>query len=419
MKPNARRFLFTLTGAALALFPPARALAARTAPPAAIRRRATAFLTRVYAWQGIHQILILKLGPAEGGLRRMTVRFSNGQASAMRNYWVTTDGRDILNGTRFPLAPAGSRVRQGELRARILAYLHQAYPKAKVTINKIGPPDRSGVRKVTASAPKPQVYWVTRGKHSLLDGEKDPMNGDPWASVRRKIELHGAPAIGPANAPVTIVEFSDLECPYCREESGVLNQLRAALPNQVRLVFKLYPLTQIHPWAMDAALAATCVTQQDPAHFWNFEQAVFDAQPALDAMMDQNPVNPFAQAPVPARIPARLRDFALESGTEAGGYDACLKAPQTRKTIEASLHNGDEVGVESTPTLFINGQRIPGAVPLSDLLPLVSWLAKQPRPAPRRRRLALRRRLHGPQCGLCRPLPPLPAKPQPAATPHR
>ncbi len=416
-------FSFFLPAALAALLcaPGARA-AMPDASAAAIRRNAMAFLTRVYAWQGIRHYQIVQLAPPRGELRRMTVLFSRGTQHARRKYWVTVDGRHILNGKRSPLLPAGAPARPAtrrQIRARVLAFLRKTYPKGPVSIQKIGPPDSSGIRRIAAKVPAAQVFWVTRDGRSILSGEKDPLNGDPWAALRRKIQMRGAPALGPANAPVTIVEFSDLECPYCREESGVLRRLREQMPRQVRLVFKLFPLTHIHPWAMDAALAATCVARQKPSHFWPFEQAVFDAQPQLDNLLPQNLLNPLALPPVPPGIPARLRDFALESGSKPGLYDACMKSPATRAAVGASLRNGEQVGVESTPTLFINGQRIPGAVPLKDLEPLVAWLAKQPRQPSRKDtgRLALRRKMRGPQCGLCRPLPPLPAKS--SSAPHR
>lgn len=375
--------------------------AARPASNALIRQRTLAFLQRVYAWQGIHQISIVSLSPPQAGMRQMTVRFSRGKQSLTRIYWVTEDGRHILNGQRFSLAPGGA------LRDRILAYCHKAFPAYTAEIQKYGPPDSSGVRAVTVKFTKgeqsgTQHFWVMSHANWLMNGENDRLSADPWASVRRKLQLRGAPSIGPSNAPVSIVEFSDLECPYCREENQVLNELRARMPKQVRLVFKFYPLVNIHPWAMQAALAGTCVARQKLDHFWPFEQAVFDAQPKLDAMP--------AQA-----VASRLQDFALESGTTPAAYKACLNSPATRAVVEASIRNGKLVGVKSTPTLFINGQRIPGAVPLKDLQPLVAWLAKQPGATPSGR-LALRRRLRGKQCGLCKPLPPLPHPPPP--TPH-
>ncbi|MGH9520464.1 MAG: DsbA family protein, partial [Terriglobales bacterium] len=273
------------------------------------------------------------------------------------------------------------------LRVRIHAFLDRTIGWQgldKMEIESISRPDASGLRTVKVMLAKGEqhqeaTYYITADGKEVIEGEKSELNGDPWASNRAKIELRGAPATGAANAPVTIVEYSDLECPFCKQEATGLAELMAQDPGKVRLVFKYFPLTQIHPWSMQAAQAAVCVTEQHPAQFWNFEKAVFDAQDQIDQALQQvesQAAGELAKAgktSTPAAqdqflraglvvVSSRLRDLALESNANPAAYDACLVRPATRAAVEASIANGKALGVSSTPTLFVNGRSIPGAI---------------------------------------------------------
>ncbi|HUX68300.1 MAG TPA: thioredoxin domain-containing protein [Terriglobales bacterium] len=285
-----------------------------------------------------------------------------------------------------------------ELRVRLAAFLNRSIGWQgldKLQIESISAPDGSGLRtaKVLLAKGTQQqegVYYITADGKEIIEGAKSELSADPWASTRAAIDLRGAPSEGAADAPVTIVEFSDLECPYCRQEATALEQLMSQDPGKARIVFKYYPLTQIHPWAMPAAKAAVCVAAQHPAQFWNFEKAVFAAQ-------EQIPV---------AGAPQRLRDFALESEAQPAAFDACLNDPATVATIHASIANGNRVGVTSTPTLFIDGRIVPGAIAEQELRLLVDHEAQLATPARSSARLSTGT-ISGKQCGACKPLPPI------------
>ena len=290
--------------------------------------------------------------------------------------------------SRRPAAPSNAALRQ-----RIVAFLNRSLGWQgldTIRVESISAPDRSGLRTAKVylakgAASQEASYLITADGREIIEGTASPLNGDPWAATRNKLDLRGAPAEGPAAAPVTVVEFSDLECPYCKEEAAAISQLRSRDPGKARIVFKYFPLVKIHPWAMDAAKAAVCVAAQHPDQFWTFEKTVFADQDQIDA------------APHAA---SRLRGLALESEAEPGPYDACLRSPRTARIIADSIANGKAVGVLSTPTLFINGRMVPGAVPEATLQALVDHEASYGRPAvadaPR-----------GAQCGQCAPLPPL------------
>lgn len=289
------------------------------------------------------------------------------------------------------------------LRERIESFLNRTIGWQQLDVlrvESIGAPDVSGLRKVKVFLKKgtqqlTKTFYVTGDGREIIDGDVTPLSPDPFKAVREKLVLNGFPSIGPANAPVTLVEFSDLECPYCKQANQTIEQLRQKMPGKFRVVFKYYPLTKIHPWSMSAALAAVCVTEQNPAHFWPFEQSVFDHQDQL----------------TPDNAAARLHDFALESGTQDAPFQSCLQNPATRAKVEASIKNGNEVGVESTPTLFLNGRIIPGAPDPNQLGMLLEHELKYAPAGSERASGDLGGKIHGQQCGLCKPLPPLPKKP--------
>jgi len=275
-----------------------------------------------------------------------------------------------------------------ELRARLVAFLDRTigYQQLdKIDVQSISAPDPSGLRTAKVMLEKggqKQIgsFLITADGKEIVEGEKSTLSADPWAETRAHIDTRGAPAIGAADAPVTIVEFSDLECPFCRQEAQGIEQLMNEQPGKFRVVFKYFPLVEIHPWSMQAAEAAVCVAEQDPSQFWNFEKAVFAAQDQI------NPTN----------AAGRLRDFALESGAQPAPYAACLANPATKAKIEASISNGKSVGVVSTPTLFIDGRLIPGAIAEDQLKLLVdheSTFASG--------------KIVGQQCGSCKVLPPI------------
>ncbi|MGH9486210.1 MAG: thioredoxin domain-containing protein [Terriglobales bacterium] len=299
--------------------------------------------------------------------------------------------------TRRPPDPAASNA---ALQARVRAFLHRTLGWQnldKLEVESISPPDPSGLRTVTVllakgTQQKTAKYLITADEREIIEGgEADRLSPDPWAQNRTKLQLRHAPATGSPTAPVTIVEFSDLECPYCKEEAGNLEQLMNVDPGKARLVFKYFPLTEIHPWSMQAAEAAVCVAQQGSPKFWDFEKAVFAAQDQITT----------------ADASSRLRTFASESGAALPPYDACLARPSTRADVESSIANGKQLGVSSTPTLFVDGRPIPGAIPEQELQMLVDFEANFHVNQTSAAAVPLGGALQGTQCGKCKPLPPL------------
>lgn len=187
-----------------------------------------------------------------------------------------------------------------------------------------------------------QVYVSKDGK-DLLRGEIFDMSTDPFAANRAKIRVEGSPTKGPADASVTLVEFSDFECPHCRALWEAMKAVEARYP-QIRIVYKDFPLTNIHPWAQTAALGGRCAFEQSPAAFWKVEDSIFDNQDAL----------------TPESIWDKLVEFATGAGLNAEAFKACLASPEAAKAVNASHAEGVALGVDSTPTVYINGRPLVG-----------------------------------------------------------
>lgn len=187
-------------------------------------------------------------------------------------------------------------------------------------------------------------FYVSKDGKYLFRGEMSDMTKDPLADTRSQIELKDAPAMGDPNARVTLVEYSDFECPVCR---NLHDELRGILPRypQVRVVFKDFPIDQIHPWARTAALAGRCAYQQDPKAFWKMYDLIYDGQDLISA----------------ANAWTKMMDFAGQAGLNTDTFKACLASPEAGAAIDASRANGQKLEVSSTPTIFINGRRIVGA----------------------------------------------------------
>ena len=187
-------------------------------------------------------------------------------------------------------------------------------------------------------------FYVSKDGKYLFRGEMSDMTKDPLAEARAEIDVKDAPALGDAKAAITLVEYSDFECPVCRNLHDALRGLLPRYP-QVRVVFKDFPIEQIHPWARTAALAGRCAYRQDPKAFWKMYDLIYDGQDLISAANAWN----------------KMLDFAGQSGLNADTFKACMASPEAGAAVDASRANGQKLEVSSTPTIFINGRRIVGA----------------------------------------------------------
>lgn len=181
---------------------------------------------------------------------------------------------------------------------------------------------------------------------ALEDGHEIEYLLEPY---RLEVDPAGGPVRGEAAAPVTIVEWSDFECPYCKSVLPTLERVLEEYPEQVRLVFRHFPLHAIHPNAQAAAEAGVCA--QDLGAFWELHDLMFDEQDTLTA--------------------DDLKDKAERAGLDAEAFAACLEEGATADRVEADRRAGVLAGVNGTPALYVNGRPLAGAVAYEQLAEVV------------------------------------------------
>jgi len=167
--------------------------------------------------------------------------------------------------------------------------------------------------------------------------------------LRFNVETKGSPSLGPENAPVTIVEYSDFQCPYCARVGPTLKKITEAYGDKVRLVFRNFPLTSIHKAAEVAAEASLCAADQ--GKFWEMHDAMFADQKAL-------------------AIP-QLKEKAKSLGMDEAAFTTCLDSNRFAGRIQEDVRDGMTVGVTGTPAFFVNGRPISGAVEYEEIAKIV------------------------------------------------
>ena len=250
----------------------------------------------------------------------------------------------------------------------INAFLFQMFgydPVITWKVSEIRPSEIAGLTEVTVILSNPQgsnatkLYVSSDGKHAIA-GEVLPFGPHPFDEVRDKLNkgINGV-AKGPANAAVTIVEFTDMQCPHCKQAAPNIEQLLSLEPD-VRFVFQNFPLSS-HNWADKAADYVDCVGRASSDAVWKFIQKAFD---------EQNNITE-------ANADEKLKAIATDSGVKADEIAACAGKAETKIRVEASVALGKSVGVTGTPALFINGRSMAGTTPVDVLRKVVEFQANQ------------------------------------------
>ena len=275
----------------------------------------------------------------------------------MKKRWLQVVRAVLISVTSVALgAPAilAQNVPSDELKHKVDAYLRNLFafgPDVKLVVGDFKETGVPGLLETTIAVSiednkQDAKMWVSKDGKFLLRGELNDMSKDGFAENREKLDIKNAPATGNLNGPITVVEFADFECPVCRNLHEALRGLLPKYP-QVRLVFKDFPLEQVHPWARTGALAGRCAYQQDPKAFWKMYDLLYDNQDLISA---ENAWD-------------KMTDYASRAGLDADTFKACMTSAEPASAVEASISNGKLLDVSSTPTLFVNGRRIVGADP--------------------------------------------------------
>src|SRR5919106_6293674 len=186
------------------------------------------------------------------------------------------------------------------------------------------------------AAKRAEFLTSLRSQAKIVDNLKPP----PIARV--EVSVDGAPFKGPVNAPVTIVEFSDFECPFCTRAHPTLTQLFEKYAGKVKLVYRDFPLESIHPQARRAAEAARCT--QDQGKFWDYYDTLFTESPKL--------------------APDDLKRYAAQVGLDGATFDTCLSGGVHKTAVQKDIDEGTRLGVSGTPAFFVNGRPLSGAQPI-------------------------------------------------------
>lgn len=254
--------------------------------------------------------------------------------------------------------------------ATVDSFLQQTFgyePGVTWKVALIKPSAVRGLAEVSIVLASPQgqqvskLYITPDGEHALV-GDIIPFGAKPYDPAKKALAkgING-PERGPKDAPVTIVEFGDLQCPACKAAQPAIEGLVAAEPN-ARFVFQSFPL-EMHNWAAKGANYADCVGRASNDAFWKFVAKTYETQGEITA----------------ENADEKLTAIADGAGVKGADIAACAAKPETRAHVEASLALGKEVDVTGTPTLFINGRKIGNIsqLPADTLKALVEFAAKQ------------------------------------------
>jgi protein-disulfide isomerase len=222
-------------------------------------------------------------------------------------------------------------------------------PQLKVEVLDPEPADLPGFQKVVVrasngSASQDIPFYVTKDGQKIVQANVWEIASNPFKAQLDKLKTEFQPSFGTPGATVVLVVFSDFECPFCKEEATTLRQnLLSAYPTQVRLYFKDYPLESIHTWAKTAAIAGRCVFRQSPADYFSYHDWMFAHQ------SENNALNLKAKVLEWAKTAPEINQQQLE---------ACIDTKATEDEVNRSIAEGKALGINSTPTLFVNGRTV-------------------------------------------------------------
>lgn len=207
---------------------------------------------------------------------------------------------------------------------------------------------------------KQQVdFLLSKDGKQLIRITKMDLSKDPYAETMKKIDTSGRPTRGNKNAKVVAVNYDDFECPYCsRMHQTLFPEIFKDYGDRVLFIYKDFPLTEIHPWAVHAAVNANCLAAQNVDAYWDYADYLHANRREVDAAQGAE-----ARAAVLDKL---AMDQGQKRSLDAAKLQACVKA-QKDDAVRASMKEADGLGVAATPTMFINGQKLDGAVPVAEV----------------------------------------------------
>jgi protein-disulfide isomerase len=273
-----------------------------------------------------------------------TLTVDDGKQKKSSPVFASKDGRYLVLGNLFPLEGGSAQL------APQLRQIFKIPPDAQLTVEpaKSVFPEYSQVTATVTQGTRKQSqnFFVSKDEHVLVAGGLYGLStSSSERDVLRTIVTESQPSVGPVRAPVTIVEYADLQCPSCaRMHEFLEKQLLPKYGDKVRIVFKEFPLP-MHDWSATAAIANECAYQISPSTFFDFRTRIFASQSAINV--------------------TNVRDQMLSLGEQAGldrvKLAACIDSKASLPRVEKGRREGELLGVASTPTFFVNGKILAGA----------------------------------------------------------
>jgi protein-disulfide isomerase len=237
-------------------------------------------------------------------------------------------------------------------------------PNVKIVLSPLKPsefPNYDALTITFESPDKKQNYdfLLAKDHNTLVRLVKLDLSKDPWAETMKKIDVNGRPVRGKKDAKVVVVNYDDFECPFCSKLHQMLfPDLLKEYGDRVAFIYKDFPLSEIHPWATRAAVDANCLAAQNNDAYWDFADYMHANQRDTNAQKGRD--EQFAAVDKAAMTQAQKHSLDVPK------LQACIKA-QNEDMIKSSLKEGEGLGVSATPTLFVNGQELDGAVPIAEV----------------------------------------------------
>jgi protein-disulfide isomerase len=201
-------------------------------------------------------------------------------------------------------------------------------------------------------------FLLSKDDKTLIRLTKLDLSKDPYAEVMKKIDVKGRPVRGNKDAKVVVVNYDDFECPYCsRAHQTLFPELLKEYGDRIAFIYKDYPLAEIHPWAIHASVDANCLASQNADAYWEFADYIHANQSVVNSEKGRD-----AQFAALDRI---TTEQGQKHNVDVAKLQSCVKA-QNEDAVKASIKEGDDAGVSATPTMFINGREVDGALPLSE-----------------------------------------------------
>jgi len=202
-------------------------------------------------------------------------------------------------------------------------------------------------------------FLLSKDGKMLMRVTKLDLTKDPYAENMKKITVGGRPLRGNKDAKVVVVNFDDFQCPFCSRMHQVLfPEVLKEYGDRVEFVYKDYPLAEIHPWATHAAVDANCLAAQNGDAYWDFADYIHGNQQVISSERAQD-----AEFAALDRVTA---EQGKKHNLDLTTLQSCVKT-QNEDAIKASMREAESVGVQATPTIFVNGQELDGALPVAEV----------------------------------------------------